>query len=68
MDTSTLILLLSPIILIQIALLIRNLINLSKKEKTRYFNKTTWIILILLFNYISNIAYILVEGDNDDSD
>ena len=62
-------LLLLPIAVIQIILVVINIVNLKKKTATKYFNKTIWLILLLMFSYISNIAYILVEGDNnDDSD
>ncbi|MCL2320674.1 MAG: PLDc N-terminal domain-containing protein [Oscillospiraceae bacterium] len=66
--TKTMILLLIPLILLQLILMIINLVNISKKAKTKYLNKTVWVIFILLLSYIGNVAYLLIEGGNDDSD
>jgi D-alanyl-lipoteichoic acid acyltransferase DltB (MBOAT superfamily) len=68
MEDTTIWLLIAPILLIHIALIIRNLIHISKKTKTKYLNKTVWILIMVCIQFIGNIAYILVEGENDDSD
>lgn len=69
MDEKTIILLLIPILLIQIILIVVNLLNLKKKKGTKYFSKTVWLILLIVGSYISNIIYILIEGEKfDDSD
>ena len=67
MDRNT-ILLLIPILLIQLILMVINFVNLSKKKETKYLNKPIWVVIILLFSYIGNIGYILIEGGRDDSD
>jgi len=61
------ILLVIPILLIQLILTIINLINLGKKTKTKYLTKIVWVFILLLFSYIGNIAYLVLEGnDNED--
>jgi len=57
-----------PLLLIWLILIIINLINISKKEKTKYLTKPIWIAIILVFSYIGNIAYLLLESDKNDSD
>ena len=59
------IMLLIPIVIIQCILVVINIVNLSKRPSTKYLNKTAWILLILICGYLSNIAYILIEGDKD---
>jgi len=68
MDNKTMILLLIPILLIQLILMVINLVNLYRKQKTKYLNKAVWLVFIILFSYIGNIAYLIIEGGNDDSD
>jgi hypothetical protein len=68
MDNTTILLLASPLILIQLVLMIMNLINLYKKKKMRYLNKALWLVIILLGNLIGNIVYLLIEGNKNDSD
>ena len=68
MDTNKLILLLIPIIIIQLILMITNLVIVLRKTKTKYFNKIIWVVVILIFSYIGNIACLILEGGHDDSD
>ena len=66
-NTNTLLMII-PLLLIWLILIIINLINISKKEKTKYLTKPIWIAIILVFSYIGNIAYLLLESDKNDSD
>jgi len=67
MDT-TLILLLIPVMIIQLALIIIALVNISKKAKVKYMNKVAWIIIIIMVNLIGPICYLILEGEKNDSD
>ncbi len=62
MDTQ-LALLLSPLIIIQFALMIWGIIKISSKNETKYLNKTVWILIILLVSLFGPIAYLVLEGD-----
>ena len=69
MDKTT-ILLLTPIIIIQLILMIINLVNISKKNRTRYLSKIIWVFIVILTSYIGNICYLILEsseGEEDDS-
>ena len=68
MDDMTILLLAIPIVVIQLALMIRNLIHVRKVTKTKYLSKTIWVLIILFGNLIGNIVYMIIGGDNDDSD
>ena len=61
MDIKTL-LLLTPVLLIQLVLIIISLVNIIKKKKTKYLNKPIWIVLILFITYIGSICYLVIEG------
>ena len=68
MVDSTTMLMIIPLLLIQLGLVIYNLINISKKEKTKYLNKVVWIFIILLGSLLGNLCYLIIEGVNNDSD
>jgi len=68
MTETQIILLLTPLILIQLILVIVCLVSVSKKEKTKYLNKLAWILIILFINLIGSIAYLLIESEKNDSD
>ena len=67
LDTKT-IMLLSPIILIQIILMVINLINLSKKTQTKFLNKIIWLLIIVLGSLIGNIIYLVIESEKNERD
>lgn len=48
---------------VQVTLMIINLVDLSRKAKTRYLNKAWWLAIILLGSMIGNIAYIAIESN-----
>lgn len=54
--------LLVPIIIIQYALVVVAIIDLSKQEKTRG-PKLLWVFVILLVNYIGPILYFVIGRD-----
>ena len=65
MDTQMIILLITPYIIIQIILMVINLINIRKKQETKYLNKPIWIGIILLFQVPGNLAYMLIENGDE---
>ncbi|MCL2860279.1 MAG: PLDc N-terminal domain-containing protein [Oscillospiraceae bacterium] len=67
MDKTT-ILLLTPIILIQLILMIINLVNISKKSKTKYLSRVIWVFIVILTSYIGNICYLILESGDDGQD
>ncbi len=61
MNTGTLLLLLSPIIAIEIGLMIFALYDLSRPErKVKGDNKLVWVIVIVLLNLIGPLLYLLI--------
>jgi len=65
MDNATTLLLISPLIILQLVLMIINLVNLYKKKATKYLNKAWWLVIIILGNLIGNIIYMVVENDSN---
>jgi hypothetical protein len=65
-DVGTLLPLLIPVLLIEIALWVVSFIDLSKRDKVRGGSKVLWVVIILLLNLIGPILY-LVWGRNVDS-
>ena len=61
-------LLLTPILIIQLVLWIVCLTNLTKKKETKYANKPIWAAIILLFQIVGSIAYLIIESEKNDSD
>ena len=59
METWQLVLLLLPVIIIQFTLMIIALVDLVNREKVRYDNKILWVIIIVIFNIIGPIVYLL---------
>jgi hypothetical protein len=60
METSKLVLLLLPIVIIQLTLMIVALVDLVKREKVTGGNKLIWGIIIVLFNIIGPIIYFII--------
>jgi hypothetical protein len=71
MDTTTLILALSPLILIDLALMIYALVDLIRRDQRAVRgNKWLWVPIIVLFNTFGPIIYLLVgriEGGEADN-
>ena len=68
MDTTTIILLASPVIVLQLVLMVINLLNWNRKKKTRYLDKVWWLAIIILGGLIGNVVYMILESDKNDSD
>jgi len=68
LDNTTILLLVSPLVVLQLALMIINLINLYKKKKTKYLNKAWWLAIIILGSLIGNIVYMIVESEKNAGD
>ena len=67
MDNLTLILLLSPLILIQLGLTIYSLIDFFKRDPSqiRGDNRWVWLVIILLGSTIGSIAYLTLGRKED---
>ena len=61
-DSSALLLLL-PVLLIELALIVISLVDLSKRKQVKGGSKVVWVVVILLLNLIGPILY-LVWGRN----
>lgn len=64
MGSRELFLLLTPIIIIEITLLIIALWDLIKREKTRG-PKWMWLIIILIVNFIGPILYLVIGREEE---
>jgi len=51
--------LLIPLLLIQLSLQIYSIIDLIKREKVRFDNKLLWGAIIILFNVIGPVVYLV---------
>ena len=63
-DVGQLLLLLSPIIIIQLVLMIIALWDLIKREKTKG-PKWLWVVIILLVNFIGPIIYLVIGREEE---
>lgn len=57
--------LLIPILIIQLALAIFALVDLSKRAKTRYLPKWAWVLIIVLGEMIGPVVYFLVAREDE---
>lgn len=65
MNTSEILQLVIPLLVLQIGLLIYCLVDLSKNG-VRNFSKLVWILIILCINLIGPISYLVFgRGDSD---
>ena len=56
---STVVLLLVPLFLLELALMVIALIDVVRRDRVRGGNKVIWIIVIVLINVIGPIIYLL---------
>ena len=68
LENGTLLLLLIPVGIIQFALMIYCLINVIKKQETKYLNRIAWVLIIALVNLFGPIVYLIMEGAHDGGD
>ncbi|MDR2977810.1 MAG: PLDc N-terminal domain-containing protein [Streptococcaceae bacterium] len=61
-------LLLTPVMLIEIGLLIFCLVKLIRSKGTRYLNKGIWALIIIFVQLIGSILYLVLESGHNDSD
>ena len=64
-DDGTIILLVTPIVLLQFVLMIINLMNWTKRMKTKFLSRALWLLIIILGGLIGNIIYMVVENDSN---
>jgi len=56
--------LLAPVIVLQFALMIFCLVKL-KNDKVKYLPKWVWALIIIIFNFIGPILYLLIGRERD---
>lgn len=54
-----------PIILIQVCLQVYCIINLVKRNKVRFNNKLVWGFIILGFQIIGAVSYLVFRGEEE---
>lgn len=64
MTTQEVIKLLAPVIIIQYALVIFALFRLAK-DKVKYLPKWGWALVILFFNMVGPIVYLIIGRERD---
>ena len=71
-ETMALMLVLIPIVIIELALMIVALLDLSKRQKVKGESKLLWVLLIIFVNLIGPIVYLVWgrhgEGEEDPYD
>ena len=67
MNNTAILLLSIPIGIVQLVLMVINLFNVTRKDKTRYLNKVFWLFIIILGGLVGNIVYLILENIHDDS-
>lgn len=65
MNTGNLILMLSPIIIIQLGLMLYALFDVIKRKKFRYGNKLIWIAVVVCISIIGPVLYLVLRGDEE---
>jgi hypothetical protein len=53
-----------PIVLLELLLIIIALVDLVRREKTRYLPKWAWVLLIIFIQFFGSIGY-LIFGRED---
>jgi hypothetical protein len=64
MSTMEIIKVLSPLIAIQVVLMVFCLIKLSK-DRVKFFPKLVWLVIIVIINTIGPLLYLLVGRERD---
>jgi hypothetical protein len=57
--STTFLLLLIPVFLLEVGLLVWALVDVAKRERVRGGNKVVWILVIVLVNTIGPIVYLI---------
>ncbi len=64
MEIWQMLLLLAPLIILELVLMVVALVDLLKRERVRG-NKIVWAVVILIFNLIGPIAYLIWGREED---
>lgn len=54
-----------PLVLLQVGLQVYSIINLVHRRKVRFNNKLVWGIIILCFQLIGVVVYLVFRGDDE---
>ncbi len=54
-----------PVILIQVGLQVYSIVNLVRRKKVRFNNKLVWGIIIIMFQMLGAVAYLVLRGDEE---
>lgn len=52
--------LLIPLLIIELTLLVIALVDLFRREQVRYFPKWAWGVIIIIFNIIGPVIYLII--------
>lgn len=66
MKTTSIITMLLPLIILQLALMIFALVDLSRRKKVARGNKLLWAIIIIFINTIGPILYFVLERKEEE--
>ena len=55
--------LLSPLVLIQFALMIWAIMKIVGRKSTKHLNKNVWLLIVIFVSIIGPIAYFVLEGE-----
>lgn len=58
MDSSLIIAVLIPLLLVQVGLIVWALVDLTKREHVKGGSKVVWVLVILIFEFIGPILYL----------
>lgn len=58
MDTSLIVAVVIPLLLIQVGLIVWALVDLTKRERVKGGSKVVWVLVILIFEFIGPILYL----------
>jgi hypothetical protein len=57
-DTSLIVAVVIPLLLVQVGLIVWALVDLAKRERVRGGSKVVWVVVILLLEFIGPIVYL----------
>lgn len=58
MDTSLIVAVVIPLLLVQVGLIVWALVDLVKRERVKGGSKVVWVLVILLLEFIGPIVYL----------
>jgi len=57
-DTSLIVAVVIPLLLIQVGLIVWALVDLTKRERVKGGSKVVWVLVILIFEFVGPILYL----------